>query len=51
MTDDSNTAIATSEIDEDVLTHTVSDEELEAAAGERGALTPTWSCKFDPICP
>jgi hypothetical protein len=38
MTDDNNTAIDAIQIDEDILTYTVSDEALEAAAGtERGA--------------
>jgi hypothetical protein len=37
MTDDNNTAIDAIQIDEDILSHTVSDEALEAAAGtERG---------------
>jgi hypothetical protein len=33
MTDDNNTAIDASQIDEDILSVTVSDEALEAAAG------------------
>jgi hypothetical protein len=38
MTDDNNTAIDAIQIDEDILTYTVSDEALEGAAGtERGA--------------
>jgi hypothetical protein len=37
MTDDNNTAIDAIQIDEDILSYTVSDEALEAAAGtERG---------------
>jgi hypothetical protein len=37
MTDDNNTAIDASQIDDDILSYTVSDEALEAAAGtERG---------------
>jgi hypothetical protein len=40
MTDDSNTAIDAIQTDEDILSDTVSDEALEAAAGtERGADT------------
>jgi hypothetical protein len=35
MTDDNNTAIDAIRIDEDILTYTVSDEALEAAAGTR----------------
>ena len=38
MTDANNTAIDAIQIDEDILTYTVSDEALEVAAGtERGA--------------
>jgi hypothetical protein len=38
MTDDGNTAIDDTQTDEDILSYTVSDEALEAAAGtERGA--------------
>jgi hypothetical protein len=38
MTDDNNTAIDDTQADEDILSYTVSDEALEAAAGtERGA--------------
>jgi hypothetical protein len=33
MTDDNNTAIDASQIDDDILSYTVSDEALEAAAG------------------
>ena len=33
MTDDNNTAIDAIQIDEDILTYTVSDEALEDAAG------------------
>ena len=36
MTDDNNTAIDAIQIDEDILTYTVSDEALEAAAGIEG---------------
>jgi hypothetical protein len=37
MTDDNNTAIDAIQIDEEILSYTVSDEALEAAAGtERG---------------
>jgi hypothetical protein len=40
MTEDSNAAIDDSQTDEDILSYTVSDEALEAAAGtERGADT------------
>jgi hypothetical protein len=35
MTDDSNTAIDDTQTDEDILSYTVSDEALEAAAGTR----------------
>jgi hypothetical protein len=38
MTDDNNTAIDAIQADEEILAYTVSDEELEAAAGmESGA--------------
>jgi hypothetical protein len=47
MTDANNTAIDAIQIDEDILAYTVSDEALEAAAGERG---PTaWSANFGTI--
>ena len=36
MTDDNSTAIDATQIDEDVLYYTVSDEALEAAAGTEG---------------
>jgi hypothetical protein len=38
MTDDSNTAIDAIQTDEDILTSTVSDEALEAAAGTEGGV-------------
>jgi hypothetical protein len=42
MTDDNNTAIDAIEIDEEILTPTLSDEALEATAGtERGRGLPT----------
>jgi hypothetical protein len=49
MTDDNNTAIDAIQTDEDILSYTVSDEALEAAAGtERGAghslSTPSSCC-------
>ena len=39
MTDDNNTAIDATQIDEDVLYYTASDEALEAAAGTGQAWT------------
>ena len=36
MTDDNNTVIDAIQIDEDILSYTVYDEELEAAAGKEG---------------
>jgi hypothetical protein len=59
MTDDNNTASDDSQIDEDVLSYTVSDEALEAeAAIERGMIqvcrAPMWptyhpwpGCRFE----
>jgi hypothetical protein len=38
MTDDNNTAIDAIQIDEDILTYTVSDEALEAAADTEGGV-------------
>src|SRR5262245_15719039 len=38
LTDDNNTTIDAIQIDEDVLSHTVSDEALEAAAGTEGGI-------------
>jgi hypothetical protein len=48
MTDANNTA--TIQLDEDILSDTVSDEALEAAAGTRGIASPygiMWSDAFD----
>jgi hypothetical protein len=51
MTDDNNTALDPNQIDEEILTYTVSDEELEAAARtERGAKTRTVLFVCYPIC-
>jgi hypothetical protein len=45
MTDDNNTAIDDLQVDEDILTYTVSDEALEAAAGtERGGSNRWQDC-------
>jgi hypothetical protein len=55
MTDDNNTAIDAIRIDEDVLSYTVSDEALEAAAGtEMGCSRWTGTDKSEarlPVCP
>ena len=49
MTDDNNTAIDAIQIDEEILTPTVSDEEIEAAAG--GLLQQTiYTCVSAPGC-
>jgi hypothetical protein len=42
MTDDNNTAIDAIQIDEDILTPTLSDEGLEAAAGPERGLNTKW---------
>jgi hypothetical protein len=39
MTDDNNTTAGLDQADEDILSYTVSDEALEAAAGTEGYLT------------
>jgi hypothetical protein len=45
MTDENNAAIDAIQIDEDVLSYTVSDEAIEAAAGMvAGGLYPSWTC-------
>jgi hypothetical protein len=49
MTDDNNTAIDAIQIDEEILSYTVSDEALEAAAGESYLTTTGISCH--PYCP
>jgi hypothetical protein len=52
MNDSSNTAAGLDQAEEELLARAVSDEALEAAARTEGAaLTPSWSCKFDPLCP
>ena len=47
MNDSSNTAAGLDQTDEDILSYTVSDEALEAAAGAWGALAhliqPVWN--------
>jgi hypothetical protein len=49
MTDANNTAIDAIQIDEDILTYTVSDEALEVAAGsDRGAPFFPYSLPVDP---
>jgi hypothetical protein len=49
MTNDNNTAIDAIQIDEDVLTYTVSDEALEAAAGTERGLTERGLVTFDTV--
>jgi hypothetical protein len=52
--DDANTTTGTLEADEDILTYTISDEALEAAAGmEREGWTAVWRCTSGvfPVCP
>jgi hypothetical protein len=49
MNDTSNTAAQLDQADEEILTHTVSDETLEAAAGESYLTTTGISCH--PYCP
>jgi hypothetical protein len=49
MTDDNNTVIDAIQIDEEILSYTVSDEALEAAAGESYLTTTGISCH--PYCP
>jgi hypothetical protein len=50
MTDDNNTAIDAIQIDEDILTYTVSDEALEAAAGTVGGPTVSTHTVFSFRC-
>ena len=47
MTDSPNTTAGLDQADEEILTYTLSDEALKAAAGtEKGADTPTWPVWF-----
>jgi hypothetical protein len=51
MNDSSNTAAGLDRADEDILSYTVSDEALEAAAGtERGASATRTVTRLDDCC-
>jgi hypothetical protein len=49
--DDPNTTTRTLEADEDILTPTVSDDALEAAAGSLGGDNPQFFTFGDATCP
>jgi hypothetical protein len=49
--DDPNNTTGTLEADEDILTPTVSDDALEAAAGSLGGDNPQFATFTDPMCP
>jgi hypothetical protein len=52
MTDDNNAAIDDTQTDEDILSYTVSDEALEAAAGTERAVTTRFTIplQYCPTC-